>query len=72
MGTTPQDAQRNVKGAPDTTRPAATVRLPQRTPTHCVQGPARWENGRDTVSTPAGPPPLHRATANDARPPEQR
>lgn len=71
MGTTPQDAQRHVKGAPDTTKPASTVHLPQRTPTHAVQGPAAWENGHGQVSTPSGPPPLHGATAQDCKPREQ-
>ena len=68
----PQDSQRSVPGAPDTTKPAQLERLPARTPTHAVQGPPRWENGRDAVSTPSGPPPLHQAPAASAKQKEQR
>jgi len=69
--TTPQDPQRNVKGAPDTTRPASLAASKPRTPTHAVQGPARWENGRDAVSTPSGPPPLHGTPPQAVKPKEQ-
>ena len=69
---TSQDAQRNVPGAPDTTKPAALAASPARKPTHAVQGPGKWENGRDSVSTPSGPPPLHGCAAADAKPKEQR
>jgi len=72
MATTPQDARRHVPGAPDTTKPASTAHLPQRAPTHAVQGPPAWENSRDSVSMRSGPPPLHGATARDACPPEQQ
>jgi len=71
MAATPQDAQRSVPGAPDTTRPASTASLPARKPTHAVQGPARWENGRDAASTPSGPPPLHGTPAAAVKPKEQ-
>lgn len=71
MGTTPQNPQRHVPGAPDTTKPASTAHLPQRTPTHAVQGPAQLENGHCAASTPSGPPPLHGATAQDCKPKEQ-
>lgn len=72
MALTPQDPQRHAAGAPDTTRPASTARLPQRTPTHAVQGPARLENSHAGTRTPAGPPPLHGATAQDCCPREQK
>jgi hypothetical protein len=71
MTTTPQNAQRNVPGAPDTTKPASLAATPARKPTHAVQGPPKWENGRDPATTPSGPPPLHGAGAQDAKPPEQ-
>jgi hypothetical protein len=71
MTTTPQEPQRHVPGAPDTTKPASLAASTARTPTHAVQGPAKWENGRDANSTPSGPPPLHGAGAQDAKPPEQ-
>lgn len=58
MAATPQGAQRSTPGAPDTTKPAQLSASQPRTPTHAVTGPAAWENGRDPVSTPAGPPPL--------------
>lgn len=59
------------KGAPDTTKPAKLATGSQRTPTHSVQGPAKWENGRDTVTTPSGPPPLHRTPPAAVKPKEQ-
>jgi hypothetical protein len=61
MATTPQGAARHTPGAPDSTKaprgPAGP--LPKHTPTHAVTGPTAWENGRDTTSTPSGPPPHH-------------
>lgn len=66
MATTPTSPQRRASAAPDTTKPAAAPRNPghpslamtthARTPQ--VTGPSAWENGRDSVSTPSGTPPL--------------
>lgn len=70
MAGTPQTPQRNVPGAPDTTKPASTTSLPARKPTHAVQGPAKWENGRDPAVTPSGPPPLHGTAAHAVKPKE--
>lgn len=72
MTTTPAEPQRSVKGAPDTTRPAKLAASPARTPTHAVQGPASWENGRHAVSTPSGPPPLHGTAPAAAKPKEAK
>lgn len=70
-GTASQQPQRNVPGAPDTTKPASTSHLPQRTPTHAVQGPAQTATGKP-VTTPSGPPPLHGTPAHAVKPKEQR
>lgn len=72
MNGTSQSAQRNVPGAPDSTRPASLAALPSRKPTHAVQGPAKWENGRDAATTPAGPPPVHGTPAAAVKPKEQK
>lgn len=67
MATTPQQPQRRVPAAPDTTRPAALTSTPARTPTHAVQGPATWENGRDPATAP-GPLVVHGPPATAALP----
>lgn len=66
MTQTPQNAQRRTAGAPDTTKPASLAASTGRKPTHAVTGPTAWENGRDQVSTPDGPPPLRGSSASDA------
>lgn len=66
MAQTPQNAQRRTPGAADATKPAALKASSARTPTHAVTGPTAWENGRDAVSTPDGPPPLRGTSASDA------
>jgi len=72
MSMTPRETGRSVKGAPDTTRPAKLDTATPRTPTHAVQGPATWGDADNrTVSTPAGPPPLHGTGAADVKPREQ-
>lgn len=68
MAATPQNAQRRTPGAPDTTKPAQLAASTGRTPTHAVTGPAAWENGRDQVSTPDGPPTLRGTSAADVHP----
>lgn len=68
MAVTPQNAQRRTAGAPDATKPAQLKNGSGRTPTHAVTGPTAWENGRDAVSTPDGPPPLRGAAATDVDP----
>lgn len=68
MAVTPQNSQRRTPGAPDTTKPAQLAASTARTPTHAVTGPAAWENGRDSTSTPAGAPPLRGASAGDCQP----
>jgi hypothetical protein len=68
MSATPQDAQRRQPGAPDATKPAQLAASTARTPTHAVTGPPAWENGRDALSSPSGPPPLRGASADDAAP----
>lgn len=70
MATTPQDAQRSVPGAPDTTKPASLAASAPRTPTHAVTGPGQLENGKP-LSTPSGPPPLHGTGAPAVKPKEQ-
>lgn len=72
MSMTPQGAQRNVKGAPDTTKPAALATATPRTPTHAVQGPGQLENGHQAMTTPSGPPPLHGTAPAEVKPKEQR
>jgi hypothetical protein len=72
MAGTPQDAQRSVPGAPDTTKPASLAALPARKPTHAVQGPAKWENGRDAATTSSGPPVVHGTPATAVKPKEQQ
>lgn len=68
MAVTPQNAQRRTAGAPDTTKPAQLAASTARTPTHAVTGPTAWENGRDSTSTPAGPPPLRGTGPDDCNP----
>jgi hypothetical protein len=58
VAATPQNAQRHVPGAPDTTRPAQLATATPRSPTHAVTGPAKAQSGRP-LTTPPGPPPLH-------------
>lgn len=68
MGATPQNAARRTPGAPDATKPAQLKASTGRAPTHAVTGPAAWENARDPVSSPSGPPPLHGSSAADTDP----
>lgn len=68
MAVTPQDAQRRVAGAPDTTKPASLTASTARIPTHAVTGPSAWENGRDVNFTPSGPPPLRGSAPADVLP----
>jgi hypothetical protein len=70
MAMTPQDPQRSVKGAPDTTRPASLTASKPRTQTHAVQGPGAIENGK-AMTTPSGPPPIHGTAPQSVKPKEQ-
>lgn len=72
MTMTPQDPQRSVKGAPDTTRPAALTASKPRTQTHAVTGPGKLENGRKPVAVPSGPPPLHGTAPAAVKPKEAK
>jgi hypothetical protein len=68
MAGTPQNAQRRTAGAQDATKPAQLAASTARTPTHAVTGPAAWENSRDPVSTPDGPPAVRGTAATDVDP----
>jgi hypothetical protein len=76
-GKTPVSAQQSRPAAPDSTKApqhklpvsgAGSLTMAKRTPTAAVKGPGAWENGRDTVSTPSGKPPLRGTTAVDVHP----
>jgi hypothetical protein len=75
--TTPTAAQRSVPGSVNGTRQPqhrlpvnsnGPLTLTNHTATPAVTGPAAWENGRDAVESPSGPPPLAGATARDVHP----
>jgi len=68
----PQSGQRSVPGAPSSTKPASTAILPSREPTHAVTGPAALPVTGKPVTTPSGPPPLHRTGAHEVKPKEQK
>lgn len=77
MATTPTGAQRNVAAPADSTKrpqhrlPVNTsgpMTLTAHTRTPAVTGPSAWENGRDAVDSPSGPPPLAGATPQDVHP----
>jgi hypothetical protein len=76
-GTTPTGAQRNTPAPADHTKApqhrlpvnqAGPMTLTAHTRTPAVTGPSAWENGRDPVESPSGPPPLAGASAQDVHP----
>ena len=69
---TPQNGQRSVPGAQDSTKPAQLEHLPSRKPTHAVTGPPSVPVTGKPMPARQGMPPLHRTGAHEVKPKEQK